>query len=261
MSARIGIIVGVLIALFVGVMSFSGINTVNEGYRGVKKVFGNVQEVALEPGLYFYNPFTTSIEEIEVRTQRFENQTSTYTKDVQEAGITYVLNFSLSPQSVVDIYSTVGRDYEKVLIPQAVDGAVKDVLGQWNAVELINKRDAAREAIEGKIRSTLAKRGLLVERLELSNISYRKEFENAVEDKVIAIQQAEASVNKTVRIEEEAKQKIIAAQAEAESIRILGVALAENKDLVSLKAVEKWDGKLPVYMMGDSVPLVQVPTK
>ena len=51
--------------------------------------------------------------------------------------------------------------------------------------------------------------------------------------------------NKTVQVEEEAKQKLVTAKAEAEAISIRAKALAENKDVVILNAIEKWDGKAP----------------
>ena len=35
-------------------------------------------------------------------------------------------------------------------------------------------------------------------------------------------------------------------------------ALTQNKNLVEYEAVQKWDGKLPQYMMGNSVPFVHL---
>ncbi|HMR01687.1 MAG TPA: prohibitin family protein, partial [Candidatus Gracilibacteria bacterium] len=60
------------------------------------------------------------------------------------------------------------------------------------------------------------------------------------------------------RIEIEAQQKIETAKAEAESIRIQAEALKENADLIELKAVERWNGVLPAYMMGDTIPLLNI---
>lgn len=249
-----------IIAVLALVVSFMGFTTIQEGTRGVKLVLGKVQQEELSPGLYFFNPFITKIVNMSVQTQVFEQETTAYTKDVQQGSLKYKLNFSLDPASTVKMYSTVGKDYATKLIPQVVDAALKTEIGKWEAVELVNKRDVATQNISDKIALALSSRGLKVERFEISNIDYNEAFEAAVETKVIAIQEAEASVNKTVRIEEEAKQRVIAAEAEAQSIKIVGEALAQNKDLVSLKAVEKWNGTLPNYMLGNSVPFVQVPT-
>lgn len=259
---------GKVIAFFIGAailaimaMSFAGIATVDEGNRGVKKVFGKVAQEELTPGIYFYNPFTTSVEEMSVRTQKFENKTTAYTKDVQQAELAYTLNYSLDPTKAVEVYATVGKEYASVLIPQIVEGALKNEIGHWEAVELVNKREEAIAKVQDKIITVLAARGIRVERLELPNVDYRDEFEHAVENKVIAIQSAEESRNKTVRIQEEANQKIISAKAEAETIRITAEALKENKDLVTLRAVQRWDGKMPQYMMGgDALPFIQLPS-
>ena len=60
---------------------------------------------------------------------------------------------------------------------------------------------------------------------------------------------------------EEAKQKVIAAQAEAKSMAIRAQALTQNKSLVEYEAVQKWDGKMPQYMLGNSVPFINVNAK
>jgi hypothetical protein len=65
-----------------------------------------------------------------------------------------------------------------------------------------------------------------------------------------------------VQIEQQAKQKVISAEAEATSMKIRATALEANPRLVEWEAVQKWDGKLPEYMLGNSsLPFVQVPGK
>ena len=59
--------------------------------------------------------------------------------------------------------------------------------------------------------------------------------------------------NKTQEIEEEARQKVIAVEAEAKSMQIRGDALKSNPGLVSLEAIQKWDGKAPqTLVIGDA---------
>lgn len=59
-------------------------------------------------------------------------------------------------------------------------------------------------------------------------------------------------------IHEEAKQKVIQAEAEAKAMAIKSEALSKNKALVEYEAVLKWNGELPQYMMGNSVPFINV---
>ena len=76
----------VLVAL---VLSGCGVHTVDTGHRGVKVRFGQVEGEALTEGLYFVDPFTTSIIEIDTRTQRWDDKTDAYTKDVQVSHIAF----------------------------------------------------------------------------------------------------------------------------------------------------------------------------
>lgn len=93
------------------------------------------------------------------------------------------------------------------------------------------------------------------------NIDYSDKFEGAIEDKVIAEQKAQEAVNNTKRIKEEAEQKLISAKAEAEAMEIKSEALSKNKGLTEYEAVQKWDGKLPQYMLGNSTPFVNLSGK
>ncbi len=66
---------------------------------------------------------------------------------------------------------------------------------------------------------------------------------------------------KTVQVQEQANQKVIAATAEAERIKIQAQAINSQggADYVNLKAVEKWDGKLPTQMIPNAtVPFLQL---
>ena len=92
----------------------------------------------------------------------------------------------------------------------------------------------------------------------MTEINYSDVFERAIESKVTAEQEALKAKNKTVQVQEEAKQKVIAAEAEAKSMAIRAKALSQNKSLVQYEAVQKWDGKMPQYMMGNSVPFINV---
>lgn len=56
----------------------------------------------------------------------------------------------------------------------------------------------------------------------------------------------------------EANSKLLVAEAEAKAIKIKGDALAANPKLVELSAVEKWNGVLPVTMLGSSTPFINV---
>lgn len=92
----------------------------------------------------------------------------------------------------------------------------------------------------------------------ITDIDYSDAFEKAIESKVTAEQEALKAKNITVQVKEEARQKVIAAEAEAKSMAIRAQALTQNKALVEYEAVKKWDGKLPQYQMGGSIPFINI---
>lgn len=250
-----------LVALVIlAVSGFTGIEVVNTGHRGVKSTYGKVQEETLEEGLYWYNPFTSTIRQMNVQTQRSEIHLNTYTKDVQAADLTLVVNYNLDKAKAPEMFRDVGSDWEEKLIPQAISGTVKTVIGKWDAVDLVANRDKAQAAIQEQLAAALGTKDVFVSRLEITDLGFKKEFNDAVESKVKAIQEAEQAKNQTVKITEEARQKVISAKAEAESMSIRSQALSQNQNLVAYEAVMKWDGKLPVYNLGNSVPFVSIPT-
>lgn len=237
-----------------------GFEQVDTGYRGVKTVWGEVDLKAgsLPEGFYTYNPISTSIHEINVQTQAREIKVNTYTRDVQQANIVIRANYHLDPTKAHVMYKEVGMHWDEKLVPLTVEGDLKKVIGQYDAVILIEHRGKATEEAKTAIRSSLAMSGIILDGLEMVNIQYLKEFEKSVEDKVVASQKAVEEANRTKQIGEQAKQKIIAAEAEARSMTIRAQALMANAKLVEYEAIQKWDGKLPQYNFGASTPFISL---
>ena len=115
-----------------------------------------------------------------------------------------------------------------------------------------------KKAIKVKLIEVLNSSYFAVTDFNITNITYEPSFMKAVEEKVTAEQEALKAKNKTVQVQEEAKQKILTAEAEAKSIQLKAQALANNRQLVELEYAKKWDGKLPEYMMGNTVPFINV---
>ena len=233
---------------------------VGVGERGVKVTLGVVDDKSYSEGIHFVTPFISRIVTLDVRTQKRSISTSVYTKDIQQAKIAYVINYNLEPESAYKMYREVGKDYEdKILIP-VVEGTIKDVIGKWNAQDLVANREKATSEILIKLQNHLKDNYINVSDFQMTSINYSDVFERAIESKVTAEQDALKAKNKTVQIQEEAKQKLISAEAEAKSMSIRANALSQNKALVEYEAVQKWDGKLPEYMMGNTVPFLNLKT-
>lgn len=234
---------------------------VGPGERGIKIKLGEVQPEAYGEGLHLIFPFIQKFRTMDVKTQKNTLTTSVYTKDIQQARITYVINFNVQPNNVNKLFQEVGMDYVGKIVTPVVEGTIKDIIGKWNAQDLIANREKATSDILFKLHEQLSNNYINVTDFQMTEINYSSVFEKAIESKVTAEQEALRARNKTVQVQEEAKQKVIAAEAEAKSMAIRAQALSQNKSLVQYEAVQKWDGKMPQYMLGNSVPFINVSAK
>jgi regulator of protease activity HflC (stomatin/prohibitin superfamily) len=242
-------------------VSACGFEQVDEGYRGIETHWGKMVGEPLSPGLHFYNPISNSIFEMAVREQKLEGKTTCFTKDTQTVTVSYAITYYPKQEMIGKIYSQFGLRWEEKIIIPTVLGTLKDSTGQYIADDLVSKREAVKTAAQSEIHKALADRDVVVTRLDLTDLDFENAYEKAVEDKVVAIQRANEAKNKTVEIEEKAKQTIAAAKAEAESMRIRANALTQNKGLVDYEAVQKWDGKLPQYMTGNAIPFINIKSR
>lgn len=231
-------------------LSGCGFGTVGTGERGLYVRFGEIQGEPVKEGLYFYNPFTTSLKTIDVRERKIEDKTEPFTKDTQSVTIHYAITFYPKQDAIGKLYQQFGGEWEKLIIPQVVKSAIQNEIGQIIADDLSSKRATVSKAAETAIKDNLETRNIIVTRLDITNVDFKDEYEKAVEEKVVAIQEAMKAKNKTIQIEEQAKQTVSTAKAQAEAMRIQTEALSKNKALIDYEIAKKWDGKLPEIMMG-----------
>lgn len=251
-----------ILVVFLSALALSGcgFEQVDTGHRGVKVTWGEVDEKAgsMPEGLYWYNPFSSNIYEMDVRVSKWESDTEAYTKDVQQAKIGFAVTYALDSEKAHMIFKEVGRDWADRLLSQVVVGSMKDAIGKWEAEKLITNRELAQKEAGELIRSSMAPKFVAIKDFQITNIDYSDQFEKAVEDKVVAQQRAIEEANRTKQVEEQAKQTIEKAKAEAQSITIRASALEKNAKLIELEAVNKWNGVLPQYVLGGAVPFIDV---
>lgn len=98
MSAAVGIVLLIMIAIFV---VSNSVTTIEAGTRGVLKTFGEITGV-LDEGLHFRTPFITSVTVVEVRTQRYESNSSAASRDLQTVTTRLSSTIVLTPRRLID---------------------------------------------------------------------------------------------------------------------------------------------------------------
>jgi regulator of protease activity HflC (stomatin/prohibitin superfamily) len=66
-------------------------------------------------------------------------------------------------------------------------------------------------------------------------------------------------LNKQAEIDKDIQ--ITKAQGEAEALKIKGQSISSNPKIVELEWINKWDGKLPTYMLGNQGVMLSMPNK
>jgi regulator of protease activity HflC (stomatin/prohibitin superfamily) len=251
-------VIGSLVATALVLLALNGCKQVDPGERGLLVRFGEIQGNPLPEGLYFYNPFTTKMVTMDTREQKITDTAMSFTRDTQRVDVAYAITFFPQQDKIDRMFKEFGYNWQDKIVPQVIQGSIKDIVGGYVADDLVGKREEARISAQNEITKALAARNVVVTRLDFVNLDFDDAYEKAVEAKVVAIQKAAESKNRTVEVEENAKQKTIGAEAEAKSMQIRSRALSENQKLVEYEAVQKWDGKLPTTMMGSSTPFINL---
>ena len=272
-NAAKGVGIAIIALIVVGVVAYASVQIVDAGHRGVLLHWNAVDTTVppLDEGLHFVAPFADSVINIEVRTLKYVKSTSSASKDLQTVSTTVTVNYRPSPDSVHQLYKTVGLDYENRIIQPAVEEVVKQVTANYNAEELITKRPAVKSDIEREITERLTDFNIITEVISITDFQFSPLFAAAIEAKVEAEQKALKAENDLRRIEVEARQNeqqakgvaaanIAQAEGEAEAITIINTALAQNPRYLEWLKTQAWDGKLPLVVGEGGTPFIQIPT-
>jgi regulator of protease activity HflC (stomatin/prohibitin superfamily) len=232
--------------------------TVKSTQRGVLSTFGKIHEQSISDGPHIKIPFAQTIKKVNVQQKKFDGQENSYTKDVQTAVVDYTINYDLVKENVADLMKNVGEDYHNRIVVPKIRSVMKDIFGNYAATEIVANRDNVRRDIENNLRTVLDSNYFINIQFQITDMDFDDAFETAIKEKQVAEQNALKAKNVTIQVEEQAKQTKIKAEAEAEAMRIKATALERNQKLVEYEAVQKWDGKMPQYMMGNSMPLIKL---
>ena len=260
----------VVAAVFlVGSLSFSIIPT---GSTGVKSTFGQIDAHTLHSGFNWKIPIAQNIAVVNNKQQdvKFDKnkiwsetskRTAIYYKDIT---VTYQIN----PEKSAWIYANV-TDYENNMISQAIVSS-----GIKSASKTLSDADATNRAkieplvlrhIQTAVDEKYGAGVLHINKVVIANADFDESYSKAVAEKqkaqLAAEKQAIENEKNIKAAEAKAKIKKTNAQADADALKIKSEAQAEankkvssslNDDVLTKQYIEKWDGKLPNTVAGDS---------
>ena len=243
--------------LVLAVLLYSAFGTVPAGHRGVLLRFGRVIGGKSE-GLYAKIPFIDTVRIMDCRIQKEQVKTECSSKDLQTINAILALNFRVQPDRCQDVYQNIGMRYLETIVAPAMQEGVKAAIAQYTAEELVTKRETVRERMTELLGQRLAPLGIKTETLNIINLTFGAAFNQAIEAKVTAEQNALAAKNILAQRQYEAQQLVATAKGKAEAMQIEAESLRTNPSILRLRALEKWNGQLPRVMGAGALPFIDV---
>lgn len=241
----------------------TSIRTVPASHFGVVTLWGEVTETVLGEGLHFINPLA-KVHRISVGLDTANTQNAeAASKDLQTVQTSITVNFRVNPLEVRKLYiQNPNLQYQTQYVLPAIKEVLKAVTSHYTAEELVTRRPDVSTRIREQLATKLGGYHLQVQDINITNFEFSKTFNESIENKVRATQEAERAQRDLERVKFEAEQRIVTAKANAQAIRLQAEAISAQGGgaFVQLEAIKKWDGKLPTYTGAGPVPFVNVAT-
>ncbi len=275
-----------LLALFLLVVYWP-LRTVPTGSRGVITIGGAIKGIEAE-GHTLVAPWQR-LDIFNIRAEQADvKDADGATSDTQPVKTSLTVRYSISPDKVAEVFEKYSHDGNlNSYIQTATLETFKAVTARYNAPDLIAKRPNVSADIATLLRAKVALYGAQIINIDMTNFSFSASYMAAINDKVTQEQLRLGAENKLKTVEAEQKQKVAIAEAEAaaaratadgaayarlkvatseaDAIKVQGIALAQNRDILELRRIEVekikagkgWDGVLPTAIYaGAPIPFI-----
>ncbi|MEX5521502.1 prohibitin family protein [Bacillus cereus] len=260
MKKKMGaIIVGIGLVIVVGLIAMS-VKVIEQGHAGV--VYNRstgVEKETLGQGWHLVSPFKRVTEyPVSTETVRVKNF-NVQTKDGKPLAVSLSYDYANELEKLPKIYNKFKGQSPNVIengwLQTRIKKATLHVFSNYSVLEVFQHQGEINAAIEKEFRGMVDDTGFMVDSVTLEAPKPDENTAKAIQGVVDAQQQLE-------KLEIEKKQAIVAAERDIEEAK--GKAQANevlkqslSPEIVEIKKIEKWDGKLP-QVSGGATPFVQI---
>ncbi|MEK4503997.1 prohibitin family protein [Bacillus sp. FSL R12-0069] len=260
MKKKMGaIIVGIGLVIVVGLIAMS-VKVIEQGHAGV--VYNRstgVEKETLGQGWHLVSPFKRVTEyPVSTETVRVKNF-NVQTKDGKPLAVSLSYDYANELEKLPKIYNKFKGQSPDVIengwLQTRIKKATLHVFSNYSVLEVFQHQGEINAAIEKEFRGMVDDTGFMVDSVTLEAPKPDENTAKAIQGVVDAQQQLE-------KLEIEKKQAIVAAERDIEEAK--GKAQANevlkqslSPEIVEIKKIEKWDGKLP-QVSGGATPFVQI---
>jgi regulator of protease activity HflC (stomatin/prohibitin superfamily) len=228
------------------------------GKRGVLMEFGQVKEVILTEGLHPLIPVVNTVEKLSVRVQKQEIIVQAACQDLQNISLEVALNWHLDANKIYLIFQQIGNQNQIIdkIINPSLSEVIKSVTAQYTAEEIIKQRSQVKTEVDTKLRDRLENYHILMDDLSFLNIHFSDRFQEAVEAKQIAEQEARRAGFIAQKALKKAEAKINLAKGEAEANRLIQASL--TPEILQRQTLKRWNGRLPLIVDNGSQKILDI---
>lgn len=279
MSKRIFGLAGAAVLVLVALGSLVSCGqTVQPGNVGVKiKTLGpsaGVDKTPLTSGWHFNLPGERIVEFPSIQ------RTYTYTREVDErGGENEEINFSdnnalpmtadvqlvmkINPAKAPAIYTKYRLTFDQLFEGPIRNDVRSAVAAETELVSVEYLYTGGRQQVIqralARVNKKWSQEGVEIGQLDwIGTIRYPQVILDSIQAKTKADADAAAAQAQVAVAKAQAAAKIEEARGQAESNRLLAESIASTPQVVQLKAIEKWDGKLPDTVAGTAMPFVNL---
>lgn len=233
MSALLGVSGVSIYALYKSVYFVQG------GFRAVKfncitglydKVYGEGANLAI--------PFIETPVVFDIRNKPIEVPTSSGSRDLQTVNMAVRVLYQPNTANLHHIYRNLGVNYAETVLPSLINEIIRAVIAQFNAADLLMKRPEVSHRIAVMLAERAKRFNIDITDVSITQMSFGKEYTNAVEAKQVAQQMAERAKFRVEQAEQEKQAAILLAQGEAEAATLVGNAVKRNPAFLELRGLE-----------------------
>lgn len=205
------------------------------------KLQGGCQEKTMKEGTHFMVPFIQSPNIIDLRSRPKVIESQTGTNDVQQVQIAMRVLSRPNEDGLTKIYQQYGgrKAFDDKVLPSIGNEVLKSVVAQYNAEELLSKREQVSREIDQKLRQRAKQFHMTVDDVSITHLMFGKEYATAIELKQVAQQDAERQEYVVAKNEQEKIASITRAEGEAEAAKIISEALLKSGDgLIEVRRID-----------------------
>jgi regulator of protease activity HflC (stomatin/prohibitin superfamily) len=263
------------IATALAVLSLAACTQIDTGNIGVESTLGQVKDETMPPGVYF--TMFKRITEVSAKELRLElNDMKPQTRDkITLADLDVDIFYQIDPSKAAKIMTKwpgdmvelkgedgvrLGNNYVSRQAREAIYNAIAQYGSDTVHTERVGIAAKVVDSLQKDLDESAGKGMFFVRSANVRNLVTDPALEQSIKEAAnrnfqIAAKQKEVELAKA-----EADRKRVEAQGEADAIRLRASAISAQggADYVQLKAIEKWDGKLPTTNAGGVTPFIHV---